>query len=262
MLRKANTYLFITLTISFLLFSAAYSYAAGPLESTYTFTPPTINGSFNPFDDEWPANYILKIMDQVDATLYITNNNHSVFMMVDAASEPSLIDQTEENQDHCSIYLYYNGKGIRVTVFGDDSKFCESTNSPGNPLLWSTIPCPPGLQAAAGFGSSPDTPSPNHRMYEFEIPLNSIGAAAGDTIYFASPGADIGSLPFDFNYGTPRENIWPPSASESDLTTWGQIHLAGSLGIPTMTEWGMIIFMILAGFGAVYYLRRQKRTES
>ena len=32
--------------------------------------------------------------------------------------------------------------------------------------------------------------------------------------------------------------------------------------IPTMTEWGMIIFVVLAGLGAVYYLRRQRRAES
>ena len=29
--------------------------------------------------------------------------------------------------------------------------------------------------------------------------------------------------------------------------------------VPTMNEWGMIIFMALAGLGAVYYLRKQKR---
>jgi hypothetical protein len=29
--------------------------------------------------------------------------------------------------------------------------------------------------------------------------------------------------------------------------------------VPTMTEWGMMIFMMLAGLGSVYYLRRQKR---
>jgi hypothetical protein len=28
--------------------------------------------------------------------------------------------------------------------------------------------------------------------------------------------------------------------------------------IPTMTEWGMIIFMVLAGLGAIYYLRKQR----
>jgi hypothetical protein len=32
--------------------------------------------------------------------------------------------------------------------------------------------------------------------------------------------------------------------------------------IPTMTEWGMIIFVLLAGLGAVYFIRRQKRVES
>lgn len=31
----------------------------------------------------------------------------------------------------------------------------------------------------------------------------------------------------------------------------------GPVGVPTINEWGMIIFMILAGLGAVYYLRRQ-----
>jgi len=31
--------------------------------------------------------------------------------------------------------------------------------------------------------------------------------------------------------------------------------------VPTMNEWGMIIFMVLAGLGAVYYLRRQRRAE-
>jgi hypothetical protein len=33
------------------------------------------------------------------------------------------------------------------------------------------------------------------------------------------------------------------------------------ISIPTMTEWGMIIFMVLAGLGAVYFMRRRKRTN-
>jgi hypothetical protein len=32
--------------------------------------------------------------------------------------------------------------------------------------------------------------------------------------------------------------------------------------IPTMNEWGMIIFLVLAGIGSVYYLRRQDKKES
>ena len=33
-----------------------------------------------------------------------------------------------------------------------------------------------------------------------------------------------------------------------------------SVAVPTMNEWGMIIFMALAGIGSVYYLRRKKIT--
>jgi hypothetical protein len=31
--------------------------------------------------------------------------------------------------------------------------------------------------------------------------------------------------------------------------------------VPTLTQWGMIIFVVLAGLGAVYFMRRQKRAE-
>jgi len=44
------------------------------------------------------------------------------------------------------------------------------------------------------------------------------------------------------------------------------IYNAGSAGkckpsvtVPTMTEWGIIIFIVLTGLGSVYYLRRQRR---
>jgi hypothetical protein len=37
--------------------------------------------------------------------------------------------------------------------------------------------------------------------------------------------------------------------------------VSASTAVPTMTEWGMIIFMTLAGFGSAYYLRRQRRLE-
>ncbi len=32
----------------------------------------------------------------------------------------------------------------------------------------------------------------------------------------------------------------------------------GATIVPTMTEWGMIIFVVLAGLGSIYYMRRQK----
>ena len=35
-----------------------------------------------------------------------------------------------------------------------------------------------------------------------------------------------------------------------------------STAVPTLSEWGMIIFIMLAGLGAVFYLRRQKRANN
>jgi hypothetical protein len=35
-----------------------------------------------------------------------------------------------------------------------------------------------------------------------------------------------------------------------------------SSSIPTMSKWGIIIFIVLAGLGAIYYLRRQRKAES
>jgi hypothetical protein len=46
---------------------------------------------------------------------------------------------------------------------------------------------------------------------------------------------------------------------------WGALYVTGlnqSTSIPTMNEWGMIIFIVLAGLGSFYYLRRQRRAES
>ncbi|TFH42084.1 MAG: IPTL-CTERM sorting domain-containing protein [ANME-2 cluster archaeon] len=35
-----------------------------------------------------------------------------------------------------------------------------------------------------------------------------------------------------------------------------------SAAIPTLNEWGLIIFMALAGLGSIFYLRKQKEISS
>lgn len=40
------------------------------------------------------------------------------------------------------------------------------------------------------------------------------------------------------------------------------VEFQGDPTVPTLTEWGMIIFMVLAGLGAMYYMRRQRITTS
>jgi hypothetical protein len=53
---------------------------------------------------------------------------------------------------------------------------------------------------------------------------------------------------------------------DDDLTVNNVIVDQGGLGrgnsaIPTLTEWGMLIFVLLAGLGAVYFMRRQSRAK-
>jgi len=73
-----------------------------------------------------------------------------------------------------------------------------------------------------------------------------------------SPGQDYLSF-FDDVPGQ-WDDSGPPLADETYafICEWEQQPLKPT-AVPTMGEWGMIIFMILAGLGSVYYLRRQRR---
>ena len=51
-------------------------------------------------------------------------------------------------------------------------------------------------------------------------------------------------------------------SSVSRYYAWVIVGQGQPAGIPTVSQWGMIIFVVLAGLGAVYYLRRQKTVKS
>jgi hypothetical protein len=68
-----------------------------------------------------------------------------------------------------------------------------------------------------------------------------------------------------YDNNTKCENV-PNEPSCGDAPTGDGIFHAGvtcdqnpcTTAVPTMSEWGMIFFMVLAGGGAVYFMRRQK----
>ena len=70
------------------------------------------------------------------------------------------------------------------------------------------------------------------------------------------------------NSGTCPDNSDPIGEYQNNPATYSgtpvtniDITLYDPASVPTLTEWGMIFFMALAGIGAVAYLRRQRRTE-
>jgi hypothetical protein len=75
----------------------------------------------------------------------------------------------------------------------------------------------------------------------FEPELMTVTAPAGQSIaYVRFAGLNGETVAFD------------------DLTFTGGI-CDSHMSVPTMSEWGMIIFMILSGIGALYFMKRQKK---
>jgi hypothetical protein len=223
--------------------------------SSLATNPPAIDGSYTP--GEWPSAAAFELIPPdypIHTKVYILNDDRFLYLFVDAA-DLEWGDYTEENGDHCTVYLYNNGRGTSITVSGGGNLNCQSTDDATPPLTWTSASCL--AQAAAGFGQGPDI-APDHRMYEFKIPLDLIGAAPGSSIYFSSPPTALDSLPYDWHNGEPRVNTWPPSTNPSSFDTWAILHLAQVTAIPTMTPWGMIVFVFFLIFFGLWILRSRK----
>jgi hypothetical protein len=92
------------------------------------------------------------------------------------------------------------------------------------------------------YGPTPDNPTPH--WYDFMWDGTTGAVITGNTITLHFVDGQRGD-----------DDI---QANGTIVDQGGQ----GRMGIPTMTEWGMIIFMMFAGLGAVYYLRRQRSAKS
>jgi len=83
-----------------------------------------------------------------------------------------------------------------------------------------------------------------------------IDAAAGTgglgALFRVDPVSGARTVLSDFGAGA-NQGVYPYGVA---------VFQQQATSVPSMTEWGMIIFMALAGVGAIYYLRRQKRAIS
>jgi len=87
------------------------------------------------------------------------------------------------------------------------------------------------------------------------LPFNAFAQPAGGACCFPNGACSFSNDEFDCEEGI--GNIYQGDGTVCQPNLCQQEPTA----IPTMNEWGMIIFMVLAGLGAVYYLRRQRRAE-
>ena len=120
-----------------------------------------------------------------------------------------------------------------------------------------------GLSFTATFNTS-------HTRVGFYVKTNDTD---NTTIEVFTNGNPQGSIPFDTTNPATFIGVEDPDGFNRVTVTVqnndnGFIAIddfrfeGGNTAIPTMTEWGMIIFMVLAGLGAVYYLRRHKTAKS
>jgi len=86
--------------------------------------------------------------------------------------------------------------------------------------------------------------------------LDTSGGLMGDDFFIAA-SYDISHAVANTNRG----NYLVAWYNNAGTYTW-VIFPRSSTNVPTMNEWGRILFILFAGSGAVYYLRRQKKAKS
>jgi hypothetical protein len=248
---------------SFLLvltFCVPSSHAAGPGLNCVPVTgaPPDINGTMSP--GEWPGTPQLTISTPIQTDIYCRTDAQNLYILVNALGDTTddYIDSpcTGSSFFRCDECLLVFGDADQTTVY-----LAEVWGKAGN-IIGTNEHFPTNGEVAIGYNG--------HRFYEWKIPLSSINAVPGQTIDFSSPRickVSIGetclssaSMPYDGS--TTLDNEWPAGVDVDDRSTWGTITAAQrTIGVPALNAWGVIIFMVLAGFAAVFFLRKRKSTH-
>lgn len=256
-----------------------------PLNSNWAHKPPTIDGIFS--NNEWvnPQLELIPPDFPIHALVYIMNDVNHLYVCVDAA-DAAFGDYTADTSDapygdYCVLAFDVGNDGVwtqdvdAVFILGYFSGIVDiehdfaSSSTPGHTYqhCFASGNLHAGLDGAIGFGTSPNAPSISHRIYEFKIPLNLIGASPGSTVGFSSPES-WDSLPYDYDGGnSPRHNIWPIGAVWSFLDNWGDIILAsqapvGGILIPVSKTEVLAPCIALAGLIAaastLFIIKRRK----
>lgn len=196
------------------------------------------------------------------------NDNENLNICVDAANGAGG-GYTENYSDQCSLHFDTGHDEVNTSshkdIFwlgGEGNWHFVASDNPFNPSFhcsdWPGTH--PGLQGSRGFAGSPNSAT-KHRIYEFKIPLKLLEAAPGDTHGFASPQFFWSFIPYD-GYSD-QHNVWPPSATMNDMSTWGDLVLAPPPQAPAFTPIGLIALVsLLAAIAAGALVERGAKKAS
>jgi hypothetical protein len=171
------------------------------INSTWTATPPTIDGTFQL--GEW-SNPQIVFEAPIIAYVYFVNDGSNLYVMVDAVG-----DDDDDAGDESLMWFNYDGAGYALNVVMIKGTVGTEITTP--------------FHAVVGFGGSPNSVSPPHKIYEFSIPFSWLNKMPGQPIDFCSPMWKFGSsISYDGSGG--RDNVWPVGigAPPIPLDSWGQ----------------------------------------
>lgn len=205
--------------LSFLLLplSPSSSHSGDIIQAKQKITDPVIDGNFN-LPTEWNDATILHINSPFEIYVYIKYDSNYLYVCEDTTGDSTnsgvdmgnLMFDTDHNgaptPEHDDIFSIAPGYG---EIHGVDD--------PGagyNPVVHCWFDGHPGLEGAAGFGSTPNSVI-NHRIYEFKIPLTLINVTIGTTLGFAIYVID--------DSGGGSVAFWPNGLVFDTLTTWGDL---------------------------------------
>jgi hypothetical protein len=157
----------------------------------------------------------------VPTYVYFRNSGEDLYVLVDAVGDTTSDVGGPYVGDECLLLFGAGDRTVVAEVFGDQStNLCDGTGAAVS-----------GIAVTAGFGASPNGAIP-HRIYEWKIPLATLGASAGQDLDFVSPlqvkfiacgSQGSGSMPYDAT--SRHDNVWPPGISylfdKTDRTAWG-----------------------------------------
>ena len=164
------------------------------------------------------------------------------------------------------------GQGYITVITPEDDDNCvlqnvqTVTENPNDPaydypygLVSFEIPCPGPVDVTVIFHGATD-------LSAFTYRKNGPNPPGGPIMWYDMPGVvfnttvigggpTVATATFTLTDGLIGDDT---VADGTIYDQGGPGQLAPTVAAPTMTEWGMIIFMLLAVLGSVYYLRRQR----